>query len=107
MLLRAEKLLNSVYKYMSECQTQQEILNAPSILEKVELEITKPEFDISTLKPPQTNMNTKGRKTTKGVKSSTQRMKISKEIYEENLEKNTKKKEREEKKSEEHEKIKR
>jgi hypothetical protein len=56
-----------------------------------------PEFDITLTQPPSTNLNTKGKKSTKGVKTSAQRLKIYKEIFEEKQEKNMKKKKDEKK----------
>lgn len=107
MLLRAENILHSIYQTIKSYSTQQEISDALKILEETQAQITNPTIDITSVKPPSTNLNTKGRKSTKGVKSSTERLKIAKELYEEDLQKNIKKKEKEDKKNEENEKKRR
>jgi ABC-type phosphate transport system auxiliary subunit len=107
MLLRVEKLLHSIYDSINSYSTQQEIADALKILEEADNTIANPKIDVSSVKPPSTNLNTKGRKSNKGVKSSTERLKISKEIYEEKLQKNIRKNEKDEKKNEEYERKKR
>jgi ABC-type phosphate transport system auxiliary subunit len=107
MLLRVEKLLHSIYDSINSYSTQQEIADALKILEEADNTIANPKIDVSSVKPPSTNLNTKGRKSNKDVKSSTERLKISKEIYEEKLQKNIRKNEKDEKKNEEYERKKR
>lgn len=101
MLLRVENLLYSIHRKIKAYTTQQEVADAIKILEDAEERISNPDFDITLVQPPTTNLNTKGRKSMRGVKSNTERLKIFREIFEEKQEKIMKKKEKDEQKNEE------
>lgn len=105
MLLRAQKLLHSIYNSILSYTTQQEISDAIKLLEEADKNIKTPKIDITSVKPPPINSNTKGRK--RGPKSSTERLKIASELYEESLKKKIQNKEKEDKKKEEYENKKR
>lgn len=107
LLLKAEKVLQSIYNSLKTVSTQQELADALKILHEAQTKIDNPDTKITQLKPPSINLNRKGRKSKKGVKSSTERLKIAKELFEEAQEKEIKKKEKEEKQNEEFEKTKR
>lgn len=107
MFLELEELFHSMYNSIKGFSTQQQIADAIKIVKNAKDQIDNPKVDITLIKPPSTNMNTKGRKSTKGVKSSTERLKIYKEKFEEAQQKNIKEKEKEDKKQEEYEKKKR
>jgi vancomycin resistance protein YoaR len=106
LLLQVEERLHKINNCIREYATQQEVANAIKILDEAIKKLANPEFVSTSVESPATNTNIKRRKSNKGVKSSTERLKIYKEIYEENLEKNIKKKEKDDKKMEEQEKKK-
>lgn len=107
MLIQAEDILHSIYNSINNYSTQQEVANALSILEEAHDKIANPEVDIHLLKEPSTNLNRKRKKSKKGVKSGTERLKIYKEIFEEKQKKDIKQKEKDEKQKQELEKKKR
>lgn len=96
-MLRAEKILRGIFTKISSFATQQEISDAIKVLETATLDIDAPFIKMNELRPPSTNTNRKGRKSKRGVKSSTERLKIAKENFDEHQKKEIKKKEKKEK----------
>ncbi|KAG2193120.1 hypothetical protein INT47_003111 [Mucor saturninus] len=80
MILRVEKLLHGIFTKINSLGTQQEISDAIKVLEKANLDIKEPVIKIEELQPPSVNTNRKGRKSKRGIKSSTERLKIAKEV---------------------------
>lgn len=103
MMLRVEKLLHGMFTKINSLGTQQEISDAIKVLEKADLDIKEPEIKMDELQPPSVNTNRKGRKSKRGVKSNTERLKIASELFEEHQNKEIKKKEKKEKENEEFE----
>lgn len=104
MMAQVKTLLYDMYDFIDSSSTQQEIADAIKILEKSKSNICNREFDITSIKPPATNLNTKGKKAT--IKNSTERLKSFHEIFEKRQEDDLKKKERQDKKDAEIEKKK-
>lgn len=107
MLLKVESILYSIHRSIKEFSTQQEAADSLKLLEALDEKLKTPECDIKLVQPPSTNLNTKGRKSMSGAKTGTKRLKILKEIFEEEEEKKMKKKEKEDKQNEELDKRKR
>ncbi|GAA5797733.1 hypothetical protein HPULCUR_003127 [Helicostylum pulchrum] len=93
LLLRVEKLLHGMFTKISAFETQQEISDAIKALELAKSSIEAPPIRMDELKPPSVNTNRKGRKAKQGVKSSTERLQTSKELFDEYQTKNIKEKE--------------
>ena len=107
MLLRVEHLLHSIYDTVKSYSTEMEIHQAVKVLLEADRKISDPEIKLDSLKPPSTNTNRKGRKAKTGVKSSTERLAIYREIFEQKQEKNIKNREKKEKKEKAEEETKR
>ncbi|KAI8978982.1 hypothetical protein BDB01DRAFT_852207 [Pilobolus umbonatus] len=63
--------------------TFQELSDLLEVLKELKLKMDQPKTIITQLKPPAVNTIRKGRKATRGVKSGVERMKIAREIFEE------------------------
>ncbi|KAG2191762.1 hypothetical protein INT47_010578 [Mucor saturninus] len=83
MILRVEKLLHGMFTKINSLGTQQEISDAIKVLEKANLDIKEPVIKMDELQPPSVNTNRKGSKSKRGIKSSTERLKIAKELFDE------------------------
>ncbi|KAI8988752.1 hypothetical protein BDB01DRAFT_833808 [Pilobolus umbonatus] len=98
-------ILQTLYKNISMYKTEQEI--AIKELQDVNSSIKNSMVNVDMLLPPSTNTNRKGRKSKKGVKESTKRLEILREIFEKRQVADVKKKEKDEKVKVETEKKKR
>ncbi|GAA5800387.1 hypothetical protein HPULCUR_005816 [Helicostylum pulchrum] len=92
LLLRVEKLLHGMLTKISALKTQQEISDVIKALELAKSSIVAPPIRMDEPKPPSVNTNRKGRKAKQGVKSSTERIQTSKELFDEYQTKNIKEK---------------
>ncbi|KAI8985364.1 hypothetical protein BDB01DRAFT_905340 [Pilobolus umbonatus] len=90
LLLCVEDLLAGEYSSIESYPTILQISSAISKIEKLKASLDDPELKIGDLKPPTTNNNRKGRNAKSGVKSSTERRKIFREIFEEKQKKEQK-----------------
>ncbi|KAI8986022.1 hypothetical protein BDB01DRAFT_75368 [Pilobolus umbonatus] len=90
-------ILQTLYKNISIYKTEQEIANAIKELQDVNSSIKNSMVNVDMLLPPSTNTNRKGRKSKKGVKESTKRLEILREIFEKRQVADVKKKEKDEK----------
>lgn len=91
MLLRVEHLLHSIYNTVKSYSTEVELYEAANILELAKSKILDLDIKMDMIKPPSTNTNRKGRKSKTGVKSSTARLAIYREIFEKKQETEIKK----------------
>lgn len=106
--MKVETTLQETYSIIKGFATQQQIADALKILVEANLQIKRPVINIEQIKPPSTNLNRKGRHSSKkGVKSGTKRLDIHKEHFEKYQQKEIKNKKKIEKEKVEIEKKRR
>lgn len=80
---QVKQLLDSIYITIKTFSTQQKLADEVKVLKEAKTKILDPEIKISQLIPLSTNLNRKGRKSKRGVKSNTTRLQTAIEKLEE------------------------